>query len=133
MAPPKNAGQPRGTTKGSSSNNLVNFTIRASPLPRPILDFLLDNIAILRKLERDRKGLDTSSEEEAEEESVEVDGEITRKPTVKADQFWSALEEVLKSAGGEWAGILEQIWSFGPRQAGGCILIDSRKSGTIRS
>lgn len=132
MPPPKTAGSPRGTVKGASSQNIVKFTIRAAPLPPLLLDFILDNLSILWKFERDRRAV-FDPLKESEEESIEVEGEMTRKPTIKADQFWPALQEVLNSIGGEWAGILEQIWMFGPHQAGGCVLIDARKTGAMRS
>lgn len=132
MASVKTAGSPRGTMNGVSAQNVVTFTVRAAPLPTDVREFLLDNLAILRKLERDQK---TSVEDDDldGETAIEMDGEIARQPTVAVDKFWPALEDVLHKAGGEWAGISEQIWGFGPHRAGGCMLVDARKGVSARS
>jgi ribosome assembly protein 1 len=58
MAPPKIANAPRGTVQGSSVHNLVNFTIRAVPLPEDILGFVMDNLSVLRRLQRERSTRD---------------------------------------------------------------------------
>ena len=132
MAPTKTPSAPRGTIHGSSSLNIVRFTIRASPLPRPILDFILENIAILKKLQHDRKAGDSQAEKAIIEEVIKVDvqGDIVRKPTVSPEQFWDALHKTCNDVGGEWGGIVERIWALGPQKAGGCLLIDARKSTT---
>jgi ribosome assembly protein 1 len=132
MAPAKMPNALRGTIHGSSSLNIVRFTIRASPLPSPILDFILENIAILEKLRNDRKARDSQADKAIIEEAinVEVHGEIVRKPTVSPEQFWDALQKICDDVGGEWGGIVERIWAQGPQTAGGCLLIDARKSAT---
>lgn len=138
MPPPKVANAPRGTVRGASSHDLVTFTIRAVPLPAPILEFILDNLAILRRLQRERKSKEgraqdgAEAEEEQEEEGEEeedVQADVARVPTVKPDQFWMALEEKCKAAGGEWVDVADKVWAFGPQGAGGCLLIDARKTG----
>ncbi|KIY72489.1 P-loop containing nucleoside triphosphate hydrolase protein [Cylindrobasidium torrendii FP15055 ss-10] len=132
MAPVKTAGSARGTMNGVSAQNVVTFTVRAAPLPTDVREFLLNNLAILRKLERDQK--DSNEDDDVDGESaMEMDGEIARQPTVTADKFWPALEDVLRKAGGEWAGISDQIWGFGPHRAGGCMLVDKRKGVSARS
>jgi ribosome assembly protein 1 len=131
MAPTKTPGAPRGTIKGSSAHNIVQFTIRASPIPSVILDYILENVSILKRLQHEFKakqtGQQTEEVEAQEEESVDSYGDVVRKPTVTVDQFWSVLEEKCKEAGGEWEGIVDNIWAFGPQKAGGCILVDARK------
>ncbi len=137
MAPTKTPNVPRGTIRGASSNNVVNFSIRAVPLPRVILDFLLDNILTLKKLQQERKAKETDKSAEhthEPEDDVELDiagvdtqGDLYRKPTVKPEQFWNVLQEKCKEAGPEWSGQIDRIWAFGPHRAGGCVLIDTRR------
>ena len=139
MAPPKYSSK-RGLVNGSSTQGLVKFSIRAAPMPKPLLDFVLDNIPILRRLQRERKnalGDSTGDENQEKEDDDDADrersyggsGETFRRPTVRPDQFWAALEGVCKKAGGDWdKGIVDRIWAFGPLRAGGCLLIDARKN-----
>ncbi|ESK89228.1 ribosome biogenesis protein [Moniliophthora roreri MCA 2997] len=132
MTPPKTAGAPRGTMKGSSSQGIVNFTIRANPLPKPIRDFLVQNMLILKRLQQERRG--TESEAEQVEELVnENRGGIVQNPDINPDQFWPAMQKVCKEVGGEWEKIVDRIWAFGPQKAGGCILIDARKDSGVQS
>lgn len=136
MAPTKTPNAPRGTIHGFSSSNIVRFTIRASPLPQTILDFVLQNVSILKKLQNERRAKDSAETQDGESvEGQEVEGhedhgDVVRKPSVGPEQFWNALQDVCKNAGGEWTDVTERIWAFGPQQAGGCLLIDSRKSET---
>ncbi|KAJ2934588.1 hypothetical protein H1R20_g2507, partial [Candolleomyces eurysporus] len=131
MAPTKTPGAPRGTIKGSSALNIVQFTIRAAPLPSVILNYILENVSILKRLQHEYKakqtGQQTEEVEAQEEESVDTYSDVVRKPTVTVDQFWTVLEEKCKEAGGEWEGIVDNIWAFGPNKAGGCLLVDARK------
>jgi ribosome assembly protein 1 len=130
MAAPKFSTK-RGVVNGASTQNLVKFSIRASPLPKSLLDFILDNITILKKfqLERDTDSSSSVPDDPDFDDSDRMDtyGEVARKPTVTADLFWTALEKECKNLGGEWKDIVDRIWAFGPQRAGGCILIDARK------
>lgn len=133
MASPKTLNAKRGTIHGAAQN-LAKFAIRASPLPSSILEFLLDNLAILRRMQLDRKAgeADPSNNVEAEDEDAgrdedyDVQGEYIKKPTVKAEEFWNALAEKCKAAGGEWADAVDKIWAFGPQRMGTCLLMDAR-------
>jgi ribosome assembly protein 1 len=150
MAPPKTPNAPRGTVHGASAQNLVAFTLRAAPVPQAILDFLRDNASVLRRLLRERgardergttaapvggengattdqgvKGVAEVEEDEVDEEA-DVQTDVVRAPTVKPEGYWAALDEVCKRAGGEWTGIAERIWGFGPHGSGACILVDAR-------
>lgn len=139
MGPPKYSSK-RGLVNGSSTQGLVKFSIRATPLPKSLLEFVLDNASVLRRLQRERKnvlggpGEDASQDKEDDygadrEHSHDDSGETFRRPTVRPEQFWTALEEVCKKAGGDWEkGIVDRIWAFGPHRAGGCLLVDARKS-----
>ncbi|KAI9058442.1 translation elongation factor 2 [Trametes sanguinea] len=132
MAPPKTPGAKRGTIHGAAAHDLVKFTIRAVPLPAVIYEFLVDNLAILRRMQQERKageeagkGGDTGADGE-DDENYDVQGDFIKKPTIKAEQFWHALEEKCREAGGEWADVADKIWAFGPQRMGTCLLIDTR-------
>ena len=133
MAPQKVANAPRGTVIGNSSQGVITFTVRAVPLPTAILEFLLDNILTLRKVVQRRGDFADVPENDPDEglveesDSSEIQGDVVKKPSVKPDRFWSALADRCREAGGEWENVVERIWSFGPQNAGGCVLIDARK------
>lgn len=134
MAPSKTPNAARGTIKGASMQNLVTFSIRSAPVPDVILQFLLHNLTTLRALQQDghtdRDTFGSSIDIVSESELVRVQGDVLHTPSVRADQFWNALEEKCNEAGGEWVNISDRIWSFGPRHAGSCVLIDYRKDTT---
>lgn len=136
MAVTKTPSAPRGTIRGASSNNVVNFSIRAVPLPRIIVDFLLDNILALKKLQQERKAKETNKSVEHVREleddvglhnGVDTQGDLHTKHSVQPEQFWNVLREKFSKAGLEWDGQVDKIWTFGPHSAGGCVLIDARK------
>ncbi|KAI9512466.1 P-loop containing nucleoside triphosphate hydrolase protein [Russula earlei] len=105
MAAPKTPGHPRGT-------------IHAVPLPDQIADFLRSNLTVVKRLLADWSD---------DAEKAATTGDIVRVPTVRAGQFWDALQAKCEDAGPEWAGIVDNIWALGPQGAGECLLIDSRK------
>lgn len=138
MPPPKFGSTKRGTVSGSSAHNLVKFTIRAAPMPRKLWDFLQDNLAILLRLRQERQSREENivpqtsnpeDHEEQEEDEIDLQGEIIKRPTVKPDEFWQVFQEKCSEIGGEWAGVVDQIMAFGPQRAGTCLLIDSRTDG----
>jgi ribosome assembly protein 1 len=121
---------------GSSAQGLVKFAIRAAPLPKSLLEFILDNIPILRWIQRERgntaggsaEAHDQDGEDDGRDRTYHDSGETFRKPSVHPDQFWTALEGVCEQTGGEWdKSFVDKIWAFGPHNAGGCLLIDARK------
>jgi ribosome assembly protein 1 len=129
MAPIKTPNALRGTMRGSSANKVVTFTIRALPVPTTILDFILENIMVLRTLIHD-KG---DQQVEEEEQDVDLHGDVIRKSTISPDQFWDVFAEKCKEVAGEWEGVAARTWAFGPQKAGGCLLIDARNRTTIAS
>ncbi len=137
MALSKTPGAPRGTINGAISHDLVKFTIRATPLPPAILDFILQNQITIRNLvnnEGTEQHGKYDSDGNAEQELVgHVHGDVDRTPTVSTDKFWETLHEVCQSAGEEWKDLDERIWAFGPRRTGGCILIDGRQGSLPHS
>lgn len=127
MAPPKFGSGRRGVVNGAAVRDLVKFTIRAAPVPSEIFQFLQDNLAVLRQMERERNSnmKDQVAEDDVEEE-VDLQGELIKRPTVKLDAFWGALTKACETAGGEWANIQDRLIAFGPQRAGTCLLLESR-------
>ncbi|KAI8986089.1 translation elongation factor 2 [Trametes punicea] len=134
MAPPKTTNAKRGTINGAAAHDLAKFTIRAVPLPSVIREFIVDNLAILRRMQLERKAgeeADKSQDDEdgadaVDDENYDVQGDYIKKPTVTAEKFWSVLEEKCRQAGAEWTDVADKIWAFGPQRMGSCLLIDSR-------
>ena len=135
MAPPKTPGAPRGAIHGACFQNLVTFTIRAAPIPDLIADFLRNNLAVVKRLLADWTPSDSSSSVEVDDEAEKAAtiGDILRVPTIHPEQFWDSFQTKCEEAGPEWAGIVDNIWAMGPRGAGECLLIDSRKDDERQS
>ncbi|KAL4080963.1 P-loop containing nucleoside triphosphate hydrolase protein [Scleroderma citrinum] len=127
MAPPKTPNVARGTVRGTSSQNSVSFTIRAVPLPEIIHEFILRNLATLRALLQEHKTDALGGNGNIPESDRRMEDDVVYTPSVKPEQFWDALEAKCEEADGEWLGVVERIWAFGPQNAGGCLLIDARK------
>jgi ribosome assembly protein 1 len=132
MAPPKTAGAVRGTAHGSVFSGLVTFTLRALPIPPKITQFLLDNTATMARMLSTRSGSDAEMDEQDELEAGEGhQGQNTHR-LMSPEQFWSELEDLCKSAGGEWVGAAERIWSFGPKRLGANVLLDPQGKSSLR-
>lgn len=132
MAPIKNAGRQRGTIIGSLQNDLLQFTIRAIPLPAPITAFLLANASIIKRLHRAGSGIKAG---EDEDESADRDNNgvgVGGEEAVKPEGFWAKLDELCKAQGKEWKNVAEEVWAFGPRRIGANMLID-KTAGATRS
>jgi ribosome assembly protein 1 len=138
MLPSKATAASRGTVTASSSQAAATFTIRAIPMPPTILEYILDNISVLRRLQRDRdmleeRTLGSEALDLEEEQPIDVQGDVERTPTVKPENYWTTLQERCQQVGGDWADLADRIWAFGPHGAGGCLLIDSRVSSPPNS
>ncbi|KAL5524507.1 RIA1 [Sanghuangporus sanghuang] len=140
----KNPNAPRGTVQGASAHSVIKFRIRAAPLPRPILEFIQDNLLVLRRILKERKlkeqaslsGDGNSSQQEEEDslmEGVSLQGDVFRKPTVRPDEFWTGLETACRKVGPEWHNVADRVWAFGPQSAGSCVLIDARNGNPTNS
>lgn len=132
MPPPKTEGAARGTMDGSVANGVVSYRVRAVPLPKPVVEFLLANTQTLRRLQN-RSSAGGVAEADEEAGSVDAAGSQASK-TVRADKFWQTLQTVLEKCGqdrtGEdWREVVERIVSFGPRRVGANILVDRTGSG----
>ena len=121
MAPHKVPNYPRGSIHGQSSQRVLSFTIRAHPLPDLILDFILDNLSVIKTLQQK-----VAYHQEGTQELDKIDF-LDREPSANPEHFWETFSKKCKEAGSEWEEIVDRTWSFGPQKAGGCILVDSRK------
>jgi ribosome assembly protein 1 len=133
MAPPKTANATRGTIHGTSAHSIVSFKIRAVPLPSKVTEFLQANQSVIKRLERERLQAETqeslivsNDEEENMISTTTAEGDLIQKPTVRAEDFWEALDQLLDKLGGEWKVSGKRIWAFGPNGSGPNLLLDSR-------
>lgn len=116
----------RGAYKGSS-HGIVNFTIRAKPLPEAIIAFLQRNVSVIKRLQRDLVRSSTSLENDEDDEARDGDAhrdELVQQPSVTVDEFWPALEKLFEQAGPDWKaqGLVDRIRAFGPNGVGPNIL-----------
>lgn len=139
MAPPKTANVPRGTTHGSSAHSIANFTIRAVPLPSKVTEFLQANQSVIKRLERERLQSETREpllvsidEEENIISTAATEGDLTQKPTVRAEDLWEALDQLFDELGGDWKDSGKRIWALGPNGSGPNLLIDLRSASDNR-
>jgi ribosome assembly protein 1 len=136
MAPSKAGSSPRGTVTSSTAHDSIKFKLRAVPIPSALLEFILDNLSILRRLRRERdldEDATGSAEDVDDDREIDTQGDVERTPTVKPDQYWRTLQQRCSEAGGEWADVADRIWAFGPQSAGGCLLIDARPTSSPQS
>lgn len=133
MAPPKTPDQPRGTVLGSVQSGLVTFTLRAAPLPTQVTSFLAANASTLKRLQRDRRAAAAGKTDDDAADAPPADaGAAEEGAVVSVEEFWPRLEELLKQAGRDWAGLADQVWAFGPRRVGPNLLVD-KTEGAPRS
>jgi ribosome assembly protein 1 len=123
MAAIKTPGAPRGTIQSVIQNGLLSFETRARPLPQPVHEFLLSHTKSIKRLQRDKRTLASSVEEDAAEEHVSEAGGATEE-ILNPEQFWSKLDKLFSEAGREWAGVSDRIWAFGPRRTGANLMLD---------
>ncbi|QRW06583.1 Elongation factor Tu GTP binding domain [Ceratobasidium sp. AG-Ba] len=130
MAPPKTANAARGTIHGSSAHGAVSFTIRATPLPEVITDFLQANVSIMRKWLREGHVQNTQDSADGEgmatetEAAAEADSDASQVPTVKYADFWPTFAKICTEAGAQWANLPGQIIATGPHHAGPNLLVN---------
>ncbi|PWN42935.1 putative Tef2-translation elongation factor 2-putative [Ceraceosorus guamensis] len=128
MPPPKTEGAARGTMQGSLSGGAVTYSIRAVPLPEKVTDFLIANARTIRQLvSTDRRhGATNAGRETVETIAGSNASEVeAASREVRPQNFWSELIKLLDSCGPQWRGVVDQIWSLGPRRVGPNLLVDS--------
>ncbi|KAH8929968.1 translation elongation factor 2 [Atractiella rhizophila] len=126
MQPTKAPDGRRGTVVTTVHDGVLSFTIRAIPLPSPLLDFLQTHPKTI-------KGL-LSEQRKTLEDDLDVSnrGGVTPEKELSSEEFWSELEKVAEQCGRDWKGIGDSIWAFGPKRIGANILVD-RVSGGQKS
>ncbi|KAG9087027.1 Cytoplasmic GTPase/eEF2-like protein (ribosomal biogenesis) [Ceratobasidium sp. UAMH 11750] len=135
MPPPKTPNATRGTMHGSSAHGAVNFTIRATPLPETITNFLQANVSIMRKWLREGHVQDTQDSAEGEttasegEAAVEADSDASQVPTVKYADFWPTFTKICTEAGAQWADLPGRVIATGPHHAGPNVLVNGANTG----
>lgn len=107
-------------------------------MPESLVTFLQDNLSVIRKLSRDTKRkaetnepVTNTQEDDELDEGVDLHGDVTRKPTTRPENFWTALEGICMPLNAEWRNVADKIWAFGPHSAGGCLLVDARAGDAI--
>ncbi|KZT56336.1 P-loop containing nucleoside triphosphate hydrolase protein [Calocera cornea HHB12733] len=138
MAPPKSQDLPRGTVKWTSAQGLIKVVIRAVPLPSAVISFLQSNVAVLREIQgrgvMQRVTADGHGETDTvlsmEDDIIGDEGEGGA--TIRPEDFWNRLEDLFAAAGPDWADAAQNIWAFGPKRVGSCMLID-RTGNPLRS
>ncbi|KAL1405409.1 Cytoplasmic GTPase/eEF2-like protein (ribosomal biogenesis) [Vanrija albida] len=128
MAAPKTAGAPRGTVRASVYDDLVEFTIRAVPLPSAVTDFLAAQQKTIASMTVQRR----QRAEEAAEDEVDAEAADAATRVLTPEQFWTELEKLFNKAGGEWAGAADRVWTFGPKNVGSNVLLDPVGKSTLR-
>jgi ribosome assembly protein 1 len=134
MVPPKTKDAPRGTIHGNVQGNLVEFTVRARPLPAEITAFLTAHIETLKRVVQRERELSNKAEPATYEDSTQDTGaegqgeQAAALANLNPDDFWKHLEALFTKAGREWQGVASRIWAFGPRRIGPNILVDAHST-----
>ena len=131
MAQPKTKDAPRGTVHGTVLNGLVNFTVRATPLPPPIIAYLLGHTSTIASM-LSQHGREAEDDDDSAEEREAAEGTHEQGRTINSVQFWNELEQLFHKAGGEWAGAADRVWAFGPKRMGANLLLDPSGKTTLR-
>ena len=123
MAPPKTKDAQRGTVHGTVLNGLVNFTVRAIPLPAPVITYLLGHTSTIARM-LSQHGREAEDDDGSAEERDAAEGTHEQGRSISSMQFWDELEQLLRKAGGEWVGAADRVWAFGPKRMGANLLLD---------
>ncbi|CDH60840.1 translation elongation factor 2 [Lichtheimia corymbifera JMRC:FSU:9682] len=134
-----NGAVPRGLFEIESSSKNITLNVRAVPLPASVTEYLVQHTATIKSIV-DQKAKKKSKHTEESEEGLEQipTGMEAGDKIVSAEEFQATLREkfaeVQKQGGplaGLWDGIVDQIWSFGPKRIGPNILVN-RIPGYVR-
>ncbi|KAI7883936.1 P-loop containing nucleoside triphosphate hydrolase protein [Lichtheimia hyalospora FSU 10163] len=134
-----NGAVPRGLFEIESSSKNITLNVRAVPLPSSVTEYLVQHTATIKSIV-DQKAKKKSKHTEENEEGPEQipTGMEAGDKIVSAEEFQTTLREKFAEAqkqGGPlaslWDGIVDQIWSFGPKRIGPNILVN-RIPGYVR-
>ncbi|KAG2182081.1 hypothetical protein INT43_007008 [Umbelopsis isabellina] len=127
---------PRGTITVPIPSKFISLKLRAVPLPKNVVEFISSHTATIKtiveqKLAR-KNAKKQSKDGEAEDIRAEnITGELSEEKILSAADFQNQLKKEFKVAqdqGGPlaqvWDGIVDQIWSFGPKRVGPNLLVN---------
>ena len=139
MAPPRTKDAVRGTIHGTVQSGLVNYTLRARPLPADVTAFLSTNIEALKRVVQKERELSNADGSQVDEAAIDVSSAqggtdaAQKLANLAPAEFWKQLDALFAKAGREWQGVSSRIWAFGPRRIGPNILVDNLQTGKSRS
>ncbi|ODN80017.1 hypothetical protein L202_03878 [Cryptococcus amylolentus CBS 6039] len=139
------SGKGRGTVEGQIGGGAVKFGVRAVPLPEGVESFLGKNRGLIRRMLVGKRSSSTPEPAEDDPNTDETDLAETESDPILAEdeteqsrkvsspeEFWQELERLFNTAGGEWVGAADRVWSFGPKRVGGNVLLDPVGKGVLR-
>lgn len=134
MSPPKDPNLPRGTAQAITTSKQVSVRINTRPLPHNVTEFLIENIASIKRLYSERRGSDEATVLAEKDFAVDLEPDSEKKSKILSlTEFKAGLGKAFESAGQEvWTGVIEKIAAFGPRRIGPNLLIDATGKGLCR-
>ncbi|PWW79517.1 P-loop containing nucleoside triphosphate hydrolase protein [Tuber magnatum] len=135
MPPPKDPSLPRGSVQVVTTSKQVSIRIRVRPLPNRVTEFLIENMASIKKLYSERRGPEEAAAMAGDGVSAhleESDG-AQKVKVLSLKEFKEGLKKSFEGVGQEiWNGVVEKIAAFGPRRIGPNLLIDATGKGFFR-
>ncbi|ODV72100.1 GTPase RIA1 [Cyberlindnera jadinii NRRL Y-1542] len=133
LNPPKNPDLGRGVAEFELGN--VHIKMRAVPLPQPVIDFLLENHATIKKLVDSINKRRSEDEEEEDGLNDLEDDAVGSSSITDATTFKKKLQALFDADEKHrdiWSGIVDRISVFGPKRTGPNILFDTSKESIRR-
>ena len=140
MNPPKNKDLPRGTMIIETTSKQVKVRLRVRPLPESVTEFLIKNVASIRKLYTEKKAKEDGNSADADSRDVEGlsigDDAGAERKALPITEFKKLLQTTFNELEGDqkhaWKEIVPQISGFGPRRIGPNLLLDSTGRQTCK-
>ncbi|CUS09012.1 unnamed protein product [Tuber aestivum] len=135
MPLPRDPNFPRGTVQVVTTSKKISIRIRVRPLPNRVTEFLIENIASIKKLYSERRGSEEAAATAENETSAgleESDG-VHKVKVLSLKEFKEGLAKSFGGTGQDcWNGVVEKMAAFGPRRIGPNLLIDATGKGLCR-
>ncbi|KAH8550719.1 P-loop containing nucleoside triphosphate hydrolase protein [Umbelopsis sp. PMI_123] len=134
---------PRGTVTVTIPSKYISLKVRAVPLPKNVIELLASHTTTIKSIVEQKIARRNAQKQnkDADMEEIKADnitGELAEERILSAADFQHMLRkefEIAKSQGGPlatvWDGIVDQIWSFGPKRVGPNLLVN-RIPGYVR-
>ncbi|KXN70007.1 P-loop containing nucleoside triphosphate hydrolase protein [Conidiobolus coronatus NRRL 28638] len=114
-----------------SSTGEFSMVFRLVPLPSQVHEILLKSANTIKQLQTSKSNQLTNAQSPEEDQNMEElspEDLLTlghQQQSITADDFANQLENAFKESKQEgWEGIVDQIWSFGPKGIGSNILVN---------